>query len=138
MKILDTKGARFIFCLVPLGWLLGNNQQCVKNVRIQTFLVQIRENKDIIHPVQTIYWKPSPSALGRPYPFNFFKGRIPQILVGPFWILWLIWSLKNLICIDTHIYTHIYGLLCFYIIEIQGYEHKLSTPYTVSPCKPIT
>ena len=27
---------------------------------------------------------PNKNALGRPYPFKFFKGYVPQILLGPF------------------------------------------------------
>ena len=30
------------------------------------------------------------SCFNRPYRFNFFKGCLPQILLGPFWMLWML------------------------------------------------
>ena len=47
-------------------------------------------------------------CLGRPYHFNFFKGCLPQLLLGPFlntltWILYGVPRMFHLIGLNTHI-----------------------------------
>ena len=43
------------------------------------------------------------SALGRPYPFKFFKGCLPQILLGPF--------LNNLTQLCLNIWTNVTSVI---------------------------
>ena len=53
----------------------GKVRECYSCLKL---MIQVHLHVDILNPVR------HGSCLSRPYPFKFFKGCLPQILLGPF------------------------------------------------------